>query len=73
MRRSDNGDGSMQSLPGLAWSGLRREIDLRQALREQVMSLSFHGFEHLIRLLLIRMGYEDVRLAGRIHARAGGE
>jgi hypothetical protein len=45
----------------------RTDLDepLRRRLRERLLSLNYHAFARCMALLLIRMGYEDVRLAGR--------
>src|SRR5258708_184120 len=45
-----------------------RDLDLRDLksdLHQQLMSLSFHGFEHAIHKLLTRMGYSDVQILSR--------
>lgn len=39
--------------------------EIREELRKELMALSFHGFEALIRELLQAMGYTQVRLLGR--------
>lgn len=41
------------------------DASLREALRERMLSLNFHGYCRLIALLLEKMGYEEVRLSGR--------
>lgn len=41
------------------------ERQLRSALKEELLALSFHAFEETIKELLTRLGYTDARLLGR--------
>ncbi len=41
------------------------ERQVRSALKEQLLALSFHAFEETVRILLTRLGYAEARLLGR--------
>ena len=42
-----------------------QEKPIRDRLRRRLLALNYHAFAHCLCLLLARLGYEDVRVAGR--------
>jgi len=45
------------------------EARFREQLRDELLGLSFHGYEQCVRSLLRSMGYAQVRTVGRTHLR----
>jgi inner membrane protein len=56
-------------LPGFPALASRAEGRMREDLQGELFDLSFLGFEHLIRYLLLKMEYVAVELTGRKHKR----